>query len=80
MGAAPLPLGRHRAGRWLGPAGDAGYAAALEHGMVRDDPAAQRERMRTWLAGLLGAEGVSIGLEDPTDWSGWDPATRRWTP
>ena len=68
------------AGRWLGPAGDPGYAAALEHGMVREDPAAQRERMRAWLAELLGAEGVAIGLDDPGDWSGWDPGTRRWTP
>ena len=68
------------AGRWLGPADDPGYAAALEQGMVRDDPAAQRERMRTWLTDLLGAEGVSIAVEDPDDWSGWDPATRRWTP
>jgi 1,2-phenylacetyl-CoA epoxidase catalytic subunit len=67
------------AGRWLGPADDAGYAAALEHGMVRADPGAQRERMRTWLTDLLAAEGVAIELEDPTDWTGWDPATRRWT-
>ena len=65
LGQAPLPLGRPRAreppstgstqtwahaGRWPGPADDAGYAAALELGMVRDGPAAQRERMRSWLA------------------------------
>src|SRR3954454_2392532 len=68
------------AGRWLGPADDPGYGAALEHGMVREDPAAQRARMRTWLAALLRAEGVSISLDDPVDWSGWDPDTRRWTP
>ena len=68
------------AGRWLGPADDPGYAAALELGMVRDDPAAQRERMRSWLAQVLGAEGVSVTLDEPTDWSGWDAATRRWTP
>ena len=68
------------AGRWLGPGDDPGYAAALEHGMVGEDPAAQRARMRTWLAALLGAEGVAISLDDPVDWSGWDPGTRRWTP
>jgi phenylacetate-CoA oxygenase PaaI subunit len=68
------------AGRWLGPGDDPGYAAALEHGMVREDPAAQRARMRTWLAALLRAEGVAISLDDPVDWSGWDPDTRRWTP
>lgn len=68
------------AGRWLGPADDPGYAAALEHGMVHENQTAQRERVRTWLAKLLGAEGVSFTLEDPADWAGWDPATRRWTP
>jgi ring-1,2-phenylacetyl-CoA epoxidase subunit PaaC len=68
------------AGRWLGPAGDPGYAAALEHGMVGENQTAQRELIRSWLAELLGAEGVSIRLEDPADWSGWDAATRRWTP
>ena len=68
------------AGRWLGPDGDPGYAAALEHGLVLSDQAAQRERVRTWLAGLLGAEGVRVELADPADWSGWDPATRRWNP
>jgi 1,2-phenylacetyl-CoA epoxidase catalytic subunit len=68
------------AGRWLGPPEDPGYAAALEHGMVRDDAAAQRERVRTWLTDLLDAEGVAVSLDDPADWSAWDPATRRWTP
>ena len=68
------------AGRWLGPADDAGYAAALEHGMVGETQTAQRARMRSWLVELLGAEGVSIALEDPAEWAGWDPATRRWTP
>ncbi len=68
------------AGRWIGPADDAGYAAALEHGMVHDDPAGQRRLVRSWLTELLDREGVSIALDDPADWSGWDPATRRWTP
>ena len=48
--------------------------------MVGADPAAQRERVRTWLVALLGAEDVAISLDDPDDWSGWDAATRRWTP
>jgi 1,2-phenylacetyl-CoA epoxidase catalytic subunit len=68
------------AGRWLGPDDDPGYAAALGRGMVVQGQAAQRERVRTWLAGLLADEGVAIELTDPADWAGWDPATRRWTP
>jgi 1,2-phenylacetyl-CoA epoxidase catalytic subunit len=66
------------AGRWAGPADDTGYAAALELGMVRDGPSAQRERMRSWLTRVLGAEDVAITLDEPADWSGWDPTTRRW--
>jgi len=68
------------AGRWAGPAGDPGYAAALELAMVSEGPAAQRERVRSWLVRLLGAGGVEVTLAEPADWSGWDPATRRWTP
>ena len=48
--------------------------------MVGADPGAQRERVRTWLVELLGAEGVAVTLAEPADWSGWDAATRRWTP
>jgi 1,2-phenylacetyl-CoA epoxidase catalytic subunit len=69
-----------QAGRWTGPADDPGFAAAIDAGMVAHSPAHQRERMRAWLVGLLGAEGVEIALEEPSDWSGWDPALRRWTP
>jgi 1,2-phenylacetyl-CoA epoxidase catalytic subunit len=68
------------AGRWAGPGDDAGYAAALEQGMVREGPDAQRERMREWLTQVLGAEGVAVTLDEPADWSGWDATTRRWTP
>jgi 1,2-phenylacetyl-CoA epoxidase catalytic subunit len=68
------------AGRWTGPADDAGFQAALEAGMVAHDPARQRERMRRWLADLLGAEGVELELDEPSDWSSWDPGLRRWTP
>ena len=59
---------------------DAGFRAAIDAGMVARDPAHQREQMRAWLAGLLGAEGVDLTLDEPTDWSGWDPVLRRWTP
>jgi hypothetical protein len=34
--------------------------------------------MRTWLVGLLAAEGAEITLGEPADWSAWDPALRRW--
>ena len=40
--------------------------------MVREGPDAVRARVRDWLAGLLEAEGVGMGLSDPADWSGWD--------
>ena len=40
----------------------------------------QRERVRAWLVDLLGAEGVPIALEEPTDWSRWDPELRRYEP
>ena len=49
-------------------------------GMLRHDAAQQRERVRAWLVDLLGAEGVPIALEEPTDWSRWDPELRRYEP
>jgi phenylacetate-CoA oxygenase PaaI subunit len=67
------------AGRWTGPADDPGFRAALDAGMLAHDPAHQRERMRRWLADLLGAEGVELELDEPSDWSAWDPNLRRWT-
>jgi 1,2-phenylacetyl-CoA epoxidase catalytic subunit len=63
------------AGRWIGPDEDPGYAAALEAGEVRRGPAEQREQMRTWMAGL-----VDLRLDEPEDWSAWDPERRRWAP
>jgi hypothetical protein len=48
--------------------------------MLRADAAAQRDQVRRWLSDLLAAEGVDIDLPEPTDWSGWDPARRRWEP
>ena len=68
------------AGRWPGPADDPGVRAAVEQGMLRHDPDQQRERVRAWLVDLLGAEGVAISLDEPTDWSRWDPETRRYEP
>ena len=68
------------AGRWPGPDDDPDVRAALEQGMLRHDPAQQRERVRAWLVDLLGAEGVTIALDEPTDWSHWDPELRRYEP
>jgi 1,2-phenylacetyl-CoA epoxidase catalytic subunit len=65
-----------QASRWIGPDDDPAYAAALEAGEVKQTPAHQRELMRTWLTGLLAAEGVSIDLPEP-DFAGWDPERRR---
>jgi ring-1,2-phenylacetyl-CoA epoxidase subunit PaaC len=78
-------LGRLRetwehAARWIGPADDPGYIAALDAGLVHGDPARQREQVRAWLVDLLDGEGASIALDEPEDWSAWDPTTRRWSP
>lgn len=69
-----------QAARWIGPADDPGYRAALDAGMVGADPARQREQVRAWLVQLLAAEGVTFSLDEPTDWSAWDATTRRWSP
>jgi 1,2-phenylacetyl-CoA epoxidase catalytic subunit len=63
------------AGRWLGPDDDPEFAAALDAGEVSRGPAEQREQVRSWLAAL-----VALELDEPEDWSGWDPARRRWAP
>jgi ring-1,2-phenylacetyl-CoA epoxidase subunit PaaC len=68
------------AGRWTGPDDDPGYRAATAQGMVAHSPAQQRDRVRTWLVALLGAEGVTVALDEPADWSAWDPERRRWAP
>ena len=94
MGAAAVPRRRpsatrwsrgcsetwEHAGRWPGPADDPDFRAAVEQGMLRHDAAQQRERVRAWLVDLLGAEGVPIALDEPTDWSRWDPELRRYEP
>ncbi|HET8978780.1 MAG TPA: Phenylacetic acid catabolic protein [Solirubrobacteraceae bacterium] len=66
-----------QAARWPGPADHPGYAAAVTAGMVSAGPAQIRERVRTWLSGLLSAEGADPALEEPADWSGWDETRRR---
>jgi len=67
-----------QAGRWAGPDEDPGTAAALSAGMIAMGAAEQRALVRDWLIALLDAEGVTIELAEPRDWSRWDPATRRW--
>ena len=80
-GGSDLELLHHRidemwaqAARWPGPDEDPGYRAAIEQGMVSEGPAAIRDRVRQWLAGLLPAE---VKLDEPADWSGWAPDHRR---
>jgi 1,2-phenylacetyl-CoA epoxidase catalytic subunit len=68
------------AARWPGPDDDPGFRAAVDEGMVRHDPAHQRERVRSWLVDLLAAEGVAITLQAPRDWSRWDDGRRRYSP
>jgi ring-1,2-phenylacetyl-CoA epoxidase subunit PaaC len=68
------------AGRWTGPGDDPGVRAALDERMLRHDPVVQRERVRAWLVELLGTEGVAIELDEPSDWSRWDPELRRYEP
>ena len=69
-----------QAGRWVGPDGDPGAAAALSAGMIAMGAAEQRALVRDWLIALLDAEGVTIELAEPRDWSRWDPVRRRWQP
>jgi hypothetical protein len=68
------------AGRWMGPNDDEAMQAALSAGMIHRDAAFQREQMRAWLGELLEAEGVSLALDEPSDWSRWDAGRRRWNP
>jgi ring-1,2-phenylacetyl-CoA epoxidase subunit PaaC len=65
------------AGRWAGPDDDPGVRAALNAGMLHRSPAEQREQVRAWLVALMAAEGVEVVLDEPTDWSHWDPERRR---
>ena len=69
-----------QAGRWMGPADDPGVAAAVRLGMVGTDARAQRALVRDWLTALLAGQGVSLELDEPTDFSRWDAERRRWEP
>jgi 1,2-phenylacetyl-CoA epoxidase catalytic subunit len=75
--AARLRETWEQAGRWTGPDDDPGYREALDAGLVASRPAFQREQVRSWLVALLAEEGVEIALEEPADWSAWDPQRRR---
>jgi 1,2-phenylacetyl-CoA epoxidase catalytic subunit len=66
-----------QAGRWMGPNDDPGLREAVDAGMISRDAAAQREQVRAWLTALLAGEGVTVALDEPTDWSDWDPERRR---
>ncbi len=61
------------AARWPGPDSDAGYAAAVSSGMVAVGPSAIRDRVRDW----LGPQVAGLSLDDPADWSAWDPERRQ---
>jgi phenylacetate-CoA oxygenase PaaI subunit len=65
------------AARWPGPDDDAGYREAIAKGMVREEPAAVRDRVRKWLTELLAAQGIEVTLEEPTDWATWEEGHRR---
>lgn len=65
------------AARWPGPDEHAGYQEALAAAMVCEGPSAMRARVRAWLTGLLEAEGCSLTLAEPTDWSRWDETRRQ---
>jgi ring-1,2-phenylacetyl-CoA epoxidase subunit PaaC len=68
------------AGRWTGPDDDPGVRAALDRRMFRRSPGEQREQVRAWLIACMAEEGVRIALDEPADWSRWDPARRRLRP
>ncbi len=65
--------------RFAGPDDDPGAVAAVQLGMFSLTPARQRAMVRDWLVALLEAEGRTIELPEPADWSAWDPRTRRWS-
>ena len=65
-----------QAARWPGPDDDPGYREALDADMLAYGPAEVRGQVRSWLEGVLGAEGCEVALDDPSDWSGWDEKRR----
>ena len=61
-----------QAGRWLGPADDAGFAEAVAEGYVAAGPRELRESVAERIGALTG-----LTLEEPADFTGWDPERRR---
>jgi 1,2-phenylacetyl-CoA epoxidase catalytic subunit len=59
--------------RWPGPDDDQGYGEAIAAGTVDSGPAAIRRRVRDW----LGPRVAGVSLDEPTDWSDWDPQRRQ---
>jgi 1,2-phenylacetyl-CoA epoxidase catalytic subunit len=66
-----------QAARWPGPDEHAGYRSAIEQAMISEGPASIRELVRSWLAGLLSAQGCEVALAEPADWSDFDQERRR---
>jgi 1,2-phenylacetyl-CoA epoxidase catalytic subunit len=62
-----------QASRWPGPDSDPGYREAVGAGMVASGPLAIRDRVRDWLSPRV----AGISLDEPTDWSDWDPHRRQ---
>ncbi len=62
-----------QAARWPGPDADPGYGEAIAAGMVDSGPAAIRGRVRDWLSPRV----AGLSLDEPTDWSDWDPQRRQ---
>ncbi len=74
--------------RWLGRDDDPGTRRLLEEGVVRAGPSELRARFLARVGPLLAEAGLAADLgisgegeawrvEGETDWTGWDPATRR---
>jgi ring-1,2-phenylacetyl-CoA epoxidase subunit PaaC len=62
-----------QAARWPGPDSDPSYQDAIAQGMVRVGPLAIRDRVRDWLSPQV----AGISLDEPSDWSDWDPQRRQ---
>lgn len=65
------------AARWPGPDDDPGFEAAVAEHMISERPSSIRNQVREWLSQRLACEGVTVSLTEPSDWSDWDPRTRR---
>jgi 1,2-phenylacetyl-CoA epoxidase catalytic subunit len=61
-----------QASRWLGPADDPGFAAAVADGLIAAGP----RELRAGVAERIGAL-TGLALEEPVDFAGWDAERRR---